>query len=171
MRGIRFVCTLVAFGIAALIGVRASAAEPQGSGINRSLLATIDALVVAMNRSDDRAIAALMTRDVVIMDEVAPYRWTGPNAEEHWSNDDGSLIRKRGVSASHSTRGMPTFVHHNATHAFLTVPLAYDYSLHGKRQHETGLWTIVMVRTSDGWRISLLGFAKTGDTSDATWDG
>ena len=106
-----------------------------------------------------------------MMDEVAPYRWVGPNAERHWSHDDGLFIRKRGVTASHCASGAPTFVHRDAKHAFLTVPLAYDYTLRAKRQHETGLWTIVMVKTNAGWKISLLGFAKLRDTSDATWNG
>jgi ketosteroid isomerase-like protein len=167
----RFVYAVVVLSFAAVAGATLSTAAVTRPAIDRALLAPIDALVVAMNRSDDRAIAELMTRDAVIMDEVAPYRWTGPNAEEHWSHDDGQLIRKRGVTASHSARGMPTFVHRNATHAFVMVPLAYDYTVGGKRQHETGLWTIVMVRTGEVWRIALLGFAKTGDTSDATWDG
>jgi len=95
-----------------------SAANVTGPVVERELLAPIDALVAAMNRSDDRSIAALMTRDAVIIDEVAPYRWTGSQAEQHWSHDDGMLISKRGVSASHSARGKPTFVHRDATHAY-----------------------------------------------------
>jgi hypothetical protein len=170
MRVGKSVRSLLTSGFIAVIATMAFA-EPSHPTVDRALLAPVDALVVAMNRSDDRAIAALMTPDAVIQDEVAPYRWIGPNAEAHWSKDDGSLIGKRGVTASHSTRGAPTFVHHNATHAFLTVPLTYDYTLRGKREHETGLWTIVMAKTSGAWRISLLGFAKTSDTSDATWDG
>ena len=167
----RFVCLIVTLGFAAMPAAMVSAAAATQPVIDRALLAPIDALVVAMNRGDDHAIAALMTTDVVITDEVAPYRWIGPNAEAHWSHDDGLLIHKRGVTASHSARGVPTFVHHDATHAFIMVPLAYDYTCGGKRQHETGLWTIDMLKTGDLWRITFLGFAKTGDTSDATWDG
>ena len=165
----RFVCLMFALDFLLFGGV--SAANVTGPVIERELLAPIDVLVAAMNRSDDRSIAALMTRDAVIIDEVAPYRWTGSQAEEHWSHDDGLLIGKRGVSASHSARGKPTFVHRDATHAYVIVPLAYDYTRGRKRQHETGLWTIVMAKMGHGWRIAVLGFAKTGDTSDSTWNG
>jgi hypothetical protein len=84
----RFLCAVVVLS-AAVAGATVSTAAVTRPAIDRALLAPIDALVVAMNRSDDRAIAELMIRDAVIMDEVAPYRWTGPNAEEHWSHDDG----------------------------------------------------------------------------------
>ncbi|HEV3158157.1 MAG TPA: hypothetical protein VGZ00_12495 [Candidatus Baltobacteraceae bacterium] len=164
-------CMIILLGFTSIAGATASNDTTPRAPIDRALLAPIDALVVAMNRDDDRAIAALMTRDAVIQDEVAPYRWIGPDAEEHWSHDDGLLISKRGVTASHTTRSTPTFVHRNAAHAFVMVPIAYDYTRGGNRQHETGLWTIVMVRTGEVWRITFLGFAKTGDTSDATWDG
>ncbi len=171
MRVAGLMCAILALGLPVLGGGSVSAANRTRPAIGHELLAPIDALVAAMNRSDDRAIAALMTPDAVIVDEVVPYRWTGPRAEQRWSHDDGLLIGKRGVSASHSARGNPTFVHRDATHAYVIVPLAYDYTRGGQRQHETGLWTIVMAKGEQGWRIALLGFAKTGDTSDSTWNG
>jgi hypothetical protein len=149
MKVARFVRGIVALRFAAVAGATISTAAVTRPVIDRALLAPIDEFVIAMNRSDDRAIASLMTSDAVITDEVAPYLWTAPNAEEHWSHDDGLLIYKRGVTASHSTRGMPTFVHRDAPHAFFIVPLAYDYTRAGKRQHETGLWTIVMVKMGE----------------------
>jgi len=148
------------------------AASAQDSRLaDQAVLKTIDALVSAMNKNDDRAIAALMTADAVMQDEIAPYRWLGPNAEAKWSHDDAQLIAKRGVTQSHSSRGVPTFVHRTATHAFATVPLVYTYMLGGRPQRETGLWTIVFAKSGPTWQITFLGFAKVSDTSDATWNG
>jgi hypothetical protein len=55
-----------------------------------------------MNRSDDRAIAALMTRDVVVGDEVAPYRRTGvyrDSNEKRSINLNGRNIDSRRAGA------------------------------------------------------------------------
>lgn len=162
-----------AFALIASLGVTCAnaSAATHSAGADPVLLKSIDALVAAMNRSDDRAISALLTPDAVIQDEVTPYRWLGPNAEAKWSHDDGLLIVKRGVTHSHSRRGTPTFVHRSGNHAFAVVPLVYTYVLKKRQQRETGLWTIVLQKTGTVWRISLLGFAKTSDTSDATWNG
>ncbi len=165
----RFVCLMFALDFLLFGGV--SAANVTRPVIERELLAPIDALVAAMNRSDDRSIAALMTRDAVIIDEVAPYRWTGSQAEEHWSHDDGLLISKRGVGASHSACGKPTFVHRDATHAYVIVPLAYDYTPGPEAAARDRPLDDRHGQNGAGWRIAVVGFAKTGDTSDSTWNG
>lgn len=68
----RFVRRTLALGFVAVAAATVSTAAVTRPVIDRALLTPIDELVVAMNRSDDHAIAALMTSDAVITDEVRP---------------------------------------------------------------------------------------------------
>jgi ketosteroid isomerase-like protein len=146
-------------------------AEAAAGNPNAAIVQKTDAFVSAINAGDEKALAALFVPDAVLCDEVPPYRWTGPNAALNWLHDDARLITRHKILNATITVSPPTFVHASGTGAYVVRPLLDAYTVGGKRQHETGLLTFVLVKENSVWRISLMCFAKTGDTSDASWNG
>jgi ketosteroid isomerase-like protein len=161
VRGTLFTALLAAFaGACGAVGAQPSA-DPA--------LAPIAALKAAFNANDDNAVQALFTSDGVCFDEVKPYRWTGPRAALQWLHDDGLIIAKNGVKHAQISIAKPTFIHRSATSIYTVSPLVDSYIVGGRPQRETGLLTIILVKSGSAWKISLLGFAKQSDTSDVSW--
>ena len=133
------------------------------------VLAPIAKLKAAFNANDDKAVQALFSPTAVVVDEVTPYRWTGPTAALRWLHDDGVVIAKNGVKNARITIGAPAFVHRTATSMYTVMPLVDAYVVGGRPQRETGLLTVVFVKRRSAWKISLLAFAKQSDTSDISW--
>jgi ketosteroid isomerase-like protein len=132
-------------------------------------LAPIRALAAAFNANDDKAVARLFVPDAVVVDEVTPYRWTGPDAVRRWLHDDGSVITRNGVKNARITIGKPRYVHRSAAGIYTASPLVDSYTVGGRPQRETGLLILVLVKQGSAWKFSLLAFAKQGDSSDRSW--
>jgi hypothetical protein len=86
-----------------------------------------------------------------------------------WLHDDGLIIAKNGVKHAQISIAKPTFIHRSATSIYTVSPLVDSYIVGGRPQRETGLLTIILVKSGSAWKISLLGFAKQSDTSDVSW--
>lgn len=49
--------------------------------------ALLDTVLAGFNRKDAVLYNSAFSGDVVIIDGIAPYRWTGPNAQARWFSD------------------------------------------------------------------------------------
>jgi ketosteroid isomerase-like protein len=151
--------------------VACSAGRASAVPLDPVVLRPVTGFIHAINAGDTKAFARLFTADAVACDEVPPYRWLGPNAVAHWLHDDDRLITAHHITDAVISVGTPTYFHRGGNGAYATYPLVDAYTVHGKRQRETGLFTFALADTRAGWRITLACFAKEGDTSDASWDG
>jgi SnoaL-like domain len=162
---------IVVAAAAALLVVSAFAdAAPAGTS-DAAIIQPTDALISAINADNEKAFAALFVPNAVLCDEVPPYRWTGQNAPLRWLHDDARLITRHHILDAYISMSPPSFVHTSSAGAYVVRPLVDAYTAGGKRQRETGLLTFVLVKESSAWRISLMCFSKSGDTSDASWNG
>jgi ketosteroid isomerase-like protein len=162
----RFISIIAAIAIVVSSSGRAWARQP-----DPVVLQPVTEFIHAINAGDTKAFSRLFTADAVACDEVPPYRWLGPNAVAHWSRDDDRLIAAHHITNAIISVAPPTYFHRGGDGAYAVYPLVDAYTVAGKRQRETGLFTFALVETPAGWRIKLACFAKLSDTSDASWDG
>jgi hypothetical protein len=136
-----------------------------------AIVQTTDAFATAINANNETALKALFVPDAVLCDEIPPYRWTGSGAVVQWLRDDATLTTRHGILDSTITISPPTFVHTDDSGAYVVRPMVDTYTIGGKPQRETGLLTFALINERPTWRIRLMCFTKTGDTSDSSWNG
>ncbi len=102
--------------------------------------------------------------NATVVDEFAPYTWTGSNAALQWWDD---LER---ANEQQNTNGMKVVmlpVKHFAVsgdRAYVIVPLVITYTASGKPQTETGLAAFTLRRSGGAWKIATQSWATSTNT-------
>ena len=104
---------------------------------------------------------AVCDSSVSIIDEFPPHAWYGPTACADWWKALNAYNDKNGITDAEAKLGMPWSVDVNGDRAYVVVPGTYTYKQHGKSVIEShSVWTVVLKRTSAGWRITAWTWSK-----------
>jgi hypothetical protein len=118
---------------------------------------------------DDAEIAGVFAdRDVVIIENFAPYRFGGPDAVTNWAA--GMRAHRVATADLVFTFGTPQDFSRTGDRAFFALPTTWRGSYRGTPFTETGGWAFVLVATADAsgtpsWRVQSYGWAVTGITT------
>ena len=140
-------CAVVSFVVGA--AANASAADPQ-------LMAPIHKFIDSFNKGDVAGAAAThsATADLAIVDEVAPYLWTGPKAFQDWGAALDAQIKKEGLTDPGVTLGAsPTREESDGQNAYVVVPAVYSFKQNGKPMSEKARMAFVLKKDASGWLI------------------
>jgi ketosteroid isomerase-like protein len=124
-------------------------------------LATILGYVEALNRGDDKAMAAAFAVPGHILDGMAPHVWQGPTATQDWYRDVLAETREHGASGYVVRVGEP--LHHDVTgdSAYVVLPATMTFDVNGSEVVQSGaVFTVALRRTADGWRVAAWAWAK-----------
>ncbi len=146
---------------AALFALSSFTVAARAASDGRALLVPVDRLIRAIDAGSGSGIAAAYVLAPTIVDEFAPYRWTGDGAARHWSRDFAAVARDASLTRVRVVRHAPAYVSSAGGRAWLVVPTEYHYDLAGKPQLETAAWTFVLVRADGAWHIEASTWAKT----------
>ncbi len=117
--------------------------------------APIHQFIDGFNNGDTKsAYAAYATGDILIVDEFAPHRWTGPHAPQDWAAAYDKHAQATGVSDGSVKYGKPTRTEMEGDLAYVVLPTTYFYKEHGRAMVEEGQMTFVLHAEAGGWKIS-----------------
>ena len=116
--------------------------------------APIGAFVAAFDKGDMKGAAAQLDDGVTIIDEVAPYSWTGPKALGGWANDLLSGDAKAGVSGESVSISPASRVEIDGDNAYAVVPAVYSFKDHGAPMSESAQMTFALHKGAGGWKIA-----------------
>jgi ketosteroid isomerase-like protein len=135
--------------------VHAQTADPQ-------VTAPITTFIDAFNKGDAAGAAATHAAepDLVIIDEVAPYVWTGAKAFQSWAADLQADSKKKGITNEKVTISAPTRVETTGTSAYVIVPAVFAFTMKGVPMSEKAQMTFVLKKGASGWLIH--GWTWTG---------
>lgn len=113
-------------------------------------------------RDSARLAGAFVDRDVVIIENFAPYLFTGPRAVPDWS----ARMRRHldGVTRLRHKFGEAQNFERTADVVFFTLPTLWTGLDHGKSFREAGGWAFVLVRQRGQWRVRSYAWAVTSIT-------
>ncbi len=126
-----------------------------------TLLVPIDRLIRGIDTQSIGTIASAYVFAPSIVDEFAPFRWSGGAAATRWSRDFAEDARTSGLTHVRVVRHAPSYTSFAHGRAWLVVPTDYSYDVAGKAQRESAAWTFVLVSGARGWRIETSTWAKT----------
>lgn len=97
-----------------------------------------------------------LTEDVCIVEDIAPFRWTGAEAGAQWLAAMGANAQRLGVTAINMAAGEPRRTEVEGDYGYCIIPGVVTLEGSAAALQEDGLITFAM-RYDDGrWRISAL---------------
>jgi hypothetical protein len=138
-------------GVAALLALGAAAV---GSADEKPS-ATVQKFIDSFNKGDAAAAAAThaASADLSIVDEVAPYQWTGPQAFQTWAAALEADSKKNGITDEKVALGAPTRELVSGDRAYVIVPAVYSFKQAGKPMAEKAQMTVALKKEAGAWLI------------------
>ena len=123
------------------------------------IVAAIADFVDAVNRGDHTGALAGLTDDVSIVEDLAPYRWQGPDAGSDWLEAMSDNAQRNGITSISMNLRNATRVEIEGEYAYAIVPGVLTYGGGSPRQAD-GLLTFAMIEQEGRWMIR--SFAWSG---------
>src|SRR5215467_2529186 len=97
---------------------------------------------------------AVCADDAAVIDDLPPFEWHGPGACSRWQKDSEANDQKEGITQASCTMGKPRQFMISGDHAYVSLPTTFAYTQKEKRVTDTATTSIVLHKTSAGWRIT-----------------
>jgi hypothetical protein len=133
-----------------------------------ALSAPIKGLAAAINHDAKAAPKQVFTRDAVVFDDFAPYRWSGKSNARAWYGDlvGTSPETQAAYTAMKAklTIEAAKFARVTGDAAYLVVPAQFDFIEDGKHLHQTAQWIFTEQKVDGVWLISGHAYAIVTET-------
>jgi len=126
---------------------------PAAFARDAAIEATIHRMMDGFNKGDVAAVKALHVAAPTIVDEVAPFHWSGPGAFDSWIGDLGKAEAAEGKTDGVVWFGDPVAEAVAGDRAYVVTPCSYTFKQKGKTLRETGLMSFVLVKQGTDWKI------------------
>jgi hypothetical protein len=128
--------------------------------VDPAVMAPIVELAEGFNTGSPARITAAHAPAPVIVDEFAPYLWSGDQAVASWGAAYGAYAGGKGLTGGSVTLGEPTFAEVTGVAAYVISPsVIVETSKAGSEKH-TGTFAFTLVKLADGWRIKSWSYAR-----------
>ena len=115
--------------------------------------ALIDTVLGGFNSKDCALYNSAFGEDAVVIDGIAPYRWSGPNAPARWFSDAEKWVHDFGVE--NETIACDRIVHAAVvgTHAYVVLSATLSFTLKGQSGSRPGILTFTFAKQGDKWKV------------------
>jgi ketosteroid isomerase-like protein len=115
--------------------------------------ALIDKALGGFNSKDSALYSNAFGGDIVIVDGMAPYRWTGPNAQSRWFADAEKWAHDLGVAEENIAYDRIVRADVVDTHAYVVLSANLSFTLKGQRASRLGILTFTLAKQGEEWKI------------------
>ena len=124
-------------------------------------VAAVHQYITAFNNGDAKAMAAVCSNPMSILDGMAPHVWHGPSATQDWYKDVLTEGEHLGASGYQVTLGKEAHANVTGNAAYVVVPATMRFNLKEKHVTQSGANFIVALRKAPaGWRLASWAWAK-----------
>ena len=118
------------------------------------LLQPIRTVLNAFNAGSSAQLSDPYAPQTTVVDEIAPYTWTGAGAGQRWLADFMRFAaRSKIVNGRVSMSPIKTFGI-SGNRAYVAVPIRYVGNMNRKPFVETGIWAFTLIRSRGEWMIT-----------------
>jgi ketosteroid isomerase-like protein len=156
------------FGLALLAAAPAALAQapmsaPAASAEDAAGIKTALTLFTAGMNGDAKSLAAAHTASPTVVDEFAPFRWSGPEALKTWMGDFFKFAGPQGVVGATADIGAPEALNVVGDKAYATAAVTLTFKLKDGSQVATlGQFALVLVKDGGAWKIDHWTYVRTG---------
>lgn len=128
---------------------------------NAEVEVPIKTFIDSFNKGDVvTAMATHVKTGAVIVDEVAPFMWSGPKSFQDWMADYDTDAKAKGITEPAVVIRTPTRKVVSGDYAYVIAPSLYTFKQKGVSMSEVAQMTFSLVKTAEGWKIA--GWTWTG---------
>jgi ketosteroid isomerase-like protein len=120
------------------------------------IASAVSAFVEEVNSGKFEAALARFTHDVTIVEDLAPYRWRGPDAGAQWLAAMAANAERLGVTEVVMDLGAPQRIEVEGTAGYAIFAGTVLLKKVDQTLREAGLLTFALERHSDLWLIAAL---------------
>jgi len=131
-----------------------------------AMMVPINGIMAAENANNPAMMKKFYTSSPVIIDEFAPYRWSGPNAVATYSADFGAFLAIGKDTQVHGTFADPSYFDATTNRVEIIMPTTFTFSMAGRPAADSGLWTFVLVENGGSWKAESSAWAITQLTTE-----
>jgi len=89
-----------------------------------------------------------------IIDEFAPYAWTGPKAPQDWAQSFAADSKAHAITEPRMDFAAPIRAESDGKSAYVVLPTVYRFKQNGRSMSAAGTMTFVMVHQGADWKIA-----------------
>jgi hypothetical protein len=145
---LRLPALLAGFVLAGSLAAPAAPSKPSDA-----MMQPVRALLTALNTNSAAPARGAFTPNATIVDEFAPFRWTGPSAGSSYLASFGSMLKGAKLSNVHGTLGKVTAFDQTGNRAYMVIATDVAATMNGKRSVEHGTWAFTLQRSGSTWLI------------------
>jgi ketosteroid isomerase-like protein len=138
----------------ACVCVSAILAAPLAHAQDAAVEAPIHQFIDGVGKGDMASVKAAHVASPVIIDNVAPHIWSGPNAFDTFLTALVASESASGKSDAALAIGPVITETINGDNAYVVVPSTYTFKQKGQTLRETGTMTFVLAKQTSGWKIA-----------------
>lgn len=125
--------------------------------------ALIDAVLDGFNRKDSVLYNSAFGGDAVVIDGIAPYRWTGPNAQARWFSDAEKWVHDFGVESENLVCDKIVHSAVVGTHSYVVLSATLFFTLKGGQSgSKPGVLTFTFAKHGDKWKVESQVWGRLG---------
>ena len=118
-------------------------------------LAVVQRVVMSLQSASRNALSGLYAPNAVIMDdEFFPYRWDGVTAGANWLQAASNELHHWNATAVTMSSANLRSLQMSPGIAHIVAPVSYTVMIDKKPFRETGIFTFILVRADDQWKVS-----------------
>lgn len=129
-------------------------------GVDPAVMAPINMLNEGFNTNQPAKLAGSQVASPIILDEFAPYQWSGPAALMGWGSDFGKFAVSHGVMSGKVEFADPTVAEVDGDHAYVVSPSIITFKTKDGQIKNAGTFTFALVKQADGWKIASWAYAR-----------
>jgi hypothetical protein len=151
--------------ISLAIAFAALLVAPMASARDAGIATTIRTMMDGFNKGDIAAVKGIHVTDPTIVDNVAPFVWSGAGSFDRWLGDLGKSEAAAGKTDGNVWFGDSVDEQISGDQAYVVAPCTYTYQQGGKTMRETGFIAFVLVKTGTAWKVASWSWASPAGTA------
>jgi ketosteroid isomerase-like protein len=129
-------------------------------------VAAITGWIDKFNAGDMDAFYAAHAANPIIIDEFAPFVWSGKDSPHAWANDFEADARAHGITDPRMDYAAPIRAESDGKSAYIVLPTVYRIKQNGRSMSAAGTMTFVMIHAANGWKIASWTYAAPAPAVD-----
>jgi hypothetical protein len=135
-------------------GLPASAAPPP----DPALAALPAKMMAALLTNDAATLRAACAPSTPIIDEFAPYSWSGPDTCARWAAAFKVFAAQAKLTGFKGVVAPKPFIDVTGTKAYVVAQVTFTATMAAKPMSEQGSWTFVAAKSGTAWKVTSMAW-------------
>lgn len=127
---------------------------PVAASDKTDVMSVVHQFVSSFNKGDMKSLVTQCAEQTVIIDDIPPHEWHGPEACSKWFSDFQAFAAATHTTDPTVTIGKPWHIDLTGDVAYVVVPTTFSFNKKGKPVKDMGILTVSLRKAGAVWRMT-----------------